>query len=309
MNESVFKAEYLLPEPGKVICNGAVVVNGDRIGYAGKFNDLNEERKARAVDFGNAVIIPGLINAHTHLELSDLKGLEVADNNLLSWIKELLRSKMGWKEKDYNASIRNGITESLRTGTTTVADITNSGFSMDILHDSAVRNVVFFEVIDFAPSKAAEAIDSVKNRLSNIISNDLFQVGISPHAPYTVSFELYKECSKINNIPLCTHIAETAEELSFLKYGKGPFIDFLNKFGMLNGGWAAPGLSPIEYLNKSGILDVSPLLVHCNYISDDDIQIIQQIFPGVRIATIPDAGHWLHVEQPALLVKTIRYFL
>ncbi len=302
MNESVFKAEYIFPKPGKVIRKGAVVVNGNRIGYAGNFSDLSEDQKARAVDFGNAVIIPGLINAHAHLELSDLKGLEVANNNLISWIKELLQSKMGWEEKDYNASIHNGITESLRTGTTTIADITNSGFSMDILHDSAVRSVAFSEVIDFEPSKAKETINSVKNRLRNIISNDLSQVGISPHAPYTVSLELYKECSKINDLPLCTHIAETAEELSFLKYGKGPFIDFLSKFGMLKDGWTATGLSPIEYLNKSGILDVRPLLVHCNYISADDIELIKRA--GSSVVFCPRShrffGHNNHRFQELL---------
>ena len=275
MNEFVLKADYLLPEPGKIVHNGAVVVNGDLIVYTGKFNDLNEDQKQRAVDFGKSVIMPGLINAHTHLELTNLKGLEVVDNSLISWIKELLKSKISWKEQDYTTSVRNGITESLQSGTTTVADITSSGFSTNILRKSTVRNVVFSEVIEFAPSKSTEALSKVKDKLEDIICNDLFKVGISPHAPYTVSFELFKECSQINDLPLCTHIAETTEEVAFLEHGKGPFIDFLRKFGMLKDSWSAPGLSPIAYLAKSGILNVCPLLVHCNYISDDDIVLIK----------------------------------
>ncbi|MGR3317412.1 MAG: amidohydrolase family protein [Candidatus Anammoxibacter sp.] len=275
MTEIILKAGYVIPESGKVIGNGVVVINGDKIKQVSTFDSLSQKQKAEAIDFGNAAILPGLVNAHTHLELTNLHGVNALDNKLISWIQQLIRAKMRWKEPEFVSSIENGVQQSLASGTTTVADITNSGYSIGVLCNNPIRKLVFAEAISFDPSKAVSVIETIKEQFHNLNQNDLFRYGISPHAPYTASFELYKECAQISDLPLCTHIAETQEEVAFLTEGKGPFVDFLSRFRMMYDGWKPPGSSPIEYLESSGILKKQPLLVHCNYISDNDVSLIQ----------------------------------
>ena len=193
MTEIILKAGYVIPEHDKVIENGAVVINDDKIKQVSTFDALNQRQKTDAIDFGNAAILPGLVNAHTHLELTNLHGVKTPDNKLISWIQQLIRAKMRWKEPEFISSIENGLQQSLESGTTAVADITNSGYSIGVLRDNPIRKLVFAEAISFDPSKAASVVEEVKNQFHYFDQNDLFRYGISPHAPYTVSFELYKE--------------------------------------------------------------------------------------------------------------------
>lgn len=299
MTEIILKARYVLASPDKVIDNGAVVINGDRINSTASFEALNEDQKSEVIDFGNAAILPGLVNAHVHLELTNLHGLIIADKSLISWIERLIRAKSGWKKPDYISAIENGIQQSLESGTTTVADITNSGYSIDVLRNSSIRKLVFAEIISFDSSKAASSIEMAMARFKDINQDALSGYGISPHAPYTVSFELYKECARIANLPLCTHIAETLEEIDFLTKGNGPFVDLLKKFRMLRDSWKPHGLRPVKYLEETGILRNSPLLIHCNYISDDEISLIQRV--GSNVVFCPRSHRYFghhHKDHP-----------
>lgn len=275
MSDIILKARYLLPTPDKVVNNGVVIIDEDRISKVISNDLLNKEQELKLIDFGNAVILPGFVNAHSHLELTNFNGLIPPGDKLTSWIECLIKSKLKWKDQDYISSVDKGIRLSLESGTTTVADITNSGHAINTLHDSAIRKLVFAEAIDFDPSNAISTIKTAKDKFVNFDQDDLFRYGISPHAPYTVSFELYNECSKIPDLPLCTHIAETIEEVNFLSEGKGPFIDLLQKFKMLDENWEPPKLRPVKYLKKTSILKKSPILIHCNYILDDEIALIK----------------------------------
>lgn len=297
MTEIILKARYVFSAPDKVIDNGVVVINEDKISTVVAFEELSQKQKSKVVDFANAVILPGLVNAHTHLEFTNLHGLAAADSKLISWIEKLIRAKLKWNKPDYISSTENGIQQSLESGTTTVADITNSGYSIDVLHNSPIRKAVFSEVISFDPSKAISTIETAKENFNDFNQDDLFRYGLSPHAPYTASFELYKECSRINDLLLCTHVAETIEEVNFLTDGKGAFIDLLNRFGMLYDSWEPMGLRPVEYLGKTGILRNRPLLIHCNYISDDEISLIQR--EGSSVVYCPRSHRYFgHKEHP-----------
>ena len=276
MSNIVLKARYLLLAPDKVIDNGVVVIDEERISKVTSSALLNKEHELKLIDFGNAVILPGFVNAHSHLELTNLYGLVPPGDKLTSWIECLVKSKLKWKVQDYISSVEKGIRLSLESGTTTIADITNSGHAINTLYDSLIRKLVFVEVIGFDPSNAISTIRTAKDKFINVDQDDLFRYGISPHAPYTVSFELYNECSKISDLPLCTHIAETVEEIAFLSEGKGPFIDLLQKFNMLGEDWEPPRSKPIEYLQKTSILKKSPMLIHCNYITDSEIALIKE---------------------------------
>lgn len=300
MSKLILKARYIFSSQNNIIENGGLVVNGLMIDSVDAFSNLKIENSSKVIDFGNSIILPGFVNAHTHLELTNMPDLNIQDKKLTSWIMELVKTRLKWKEEDFVASVENGVRQCVETGTTTVADITNGGYSFEVLKNSRIRKIVYTEIINFDPAKATDLISDAEDKLDKVNQDSLMCKGVSPHAPYTVSYDLYKACSrlaKLKNIPLCTHIAETEDEVEFLSKGKGVLIDFLKDFRMLPDNWKAPGLTPVKYLKGCGILENRPLLVHCNYLSDDEIQIIRQT--GSNVVFCPRSHRFFnHKNHP-----------
>ncbi len=296
-SETALKSRYIIHSNGDVVENGVVVVKGGKIDSVVSGESLKLDTGAKVVDFGNSAILPGFINGHTHLELSDLHGLTVPDKVITSWISQLIRAKMKWKEEEFAVSTKNGIRQSIESGVSTVADITNSWHAFKVLKDSPLRKVVFGEVINLDPGNAKAALDEAMEKVVNVECDNLLKAGLSPHAPYTVSSELYKEFAKVGTVPLTTHIAETKEEVEYLKKGKGAFVDFLNKMKLLSKDWQPPRATPIEYLKEIGILKNKPLLVHCNYLTESDISIISE--SGSNVVFCPRSHNFFeHKNHP-----------
>jgi len=275
----ILKSKYLLKDPDSVIDKGALLIDdGGKIKFAGRFNDIDEIDSYKTIDLGNSAIVPGFINAHTHLELTILHKSLNGNGNFTDWIRDLVAIKKDWSESEYAVSIRNGIENSLKSGTTTVVDITRNGIALNELLASNIRKLLFFEIINFDPDTAEDTIKDFKELISSISTDDLLSIGIFPHAPYTVSDKLYRECKSVSeecDIRIATHIAETEDEIEFLTSGAGHFATLLNEFKMLNK-WKYPGLSPIKHLNNIGILNNECILIHCNYLTEDEIRIIEK---------------------------------
>lgn len=280
MDELVLKAKYLLASPDEIIIDGAVCVKDTRIISVGAYGRLRIRPDTKVMDFKDSAILPGFINSHTHLELTGLAGLVPFHGDFTSWIEGLLKLKFSWGEADYLSSIKIGALKSLESGTTTVSDITRSSYSFSALKDIPIRKVIFEEVIDFDPINVKHTINAVRHRLADIKQDVLLDTGISPHAPYTVSEQLYEECARLSqtlNILICTHIAETTDEVRFLTEGTGPFAHLLKKYKMLYPDWQPPRLTPILFLEKTGLLKLKNrvILIHCNYLSDKEIPVIE----------------------------------
>jgi cytosine/adenosine deaminase-related metal-dependent hydrolase len=307
----ILKAKYLLPAPDEAIENGALAIDESKIVAAGKYADIHRKHSCKVIDLGESVILPGLINTHTHLELTSLRGAIKPTKNFTAWVTKVVRTRLSWSEEELDDSVQNGITMSLESGTTTLADISATGHSFQNLRDSPLRKTVFHEVIDFNPSTVEATAQATREKITGYPHNSLLTVGISPHAPYTISEELYRKCSTLShelNIPICTHIAETKDEIEFLTRGSGSFVGLLRAQNMLDERWQPPGLLPIEYVNNIGALTflkkgkpktfkifqvISSLLdyfksflptsfqrsrwmlIHCNYLSDKEISIIK----------------------------------
>ncbi len=140
----LLKSKYLLTEPDTVIDNGAVLLDDDgKIKLAGHFADINKHESHRIVDLGNSAIVPGLINTHTHLELTHLHNRISYNGDFTDWIRQIINAKKPWTEHEYVSSIRDGITRSLEAGTTTIADINRNGLALDVLKKSKIRNIFF----------------------------------------------------------------------------------------------------------------------------------------------------------------------
>ena len=268
----IVRAKYLIPHPEHCIENGAVAIKGTKIHHVGTFDEIKTLANVeKIIDLGNAVILPGLINIHTHLDLTNLHNRIKPTGNFTHWVFQIVGARIRWKEEDYISSIEKGIELCVESGTTTVADIANTEYSFSVLKKSPLRKVVYKEVIDLNPDHAKDVLKKTQSELSTIIPDNLLSIGLSPHAPYSVSRELYQAIAQFaveTDTPVCTHIAETQNEIEFLTKGTGSFPAFLRQLRAMPDNWQAPGLTPIQYLNETGILGNHPLLIHCNYVTD-----------------------------------------
>jgi len=324
----IIRSKYIIPNPEKCIENGAVAIKGTKIHRVGTFDEIKTLADVdKVIDLGNAVILPGLINIHTHLDLTNLHNRIKPTNNFTHWIFQLLGARIRWKEEDYTSSIEKGIRCCIEAGTTTVADIANTEYSFSVLKKSPLRKVVYKEVVDLNPDHAKDVITKIRSELSHDPDNvmfrnfnyspiippftggnrgescrrpDLFRIGLSPHAPYSVSKELYQAVAQFarqTDMPVCTHIAETQDEIEFLTKGTGNFPTFLRQLRAMPANWQPPGLTPIHYLKGTGILDNHPLLIHCNYITDEEISLIKS--SGASVAFCPRSHRFFgHIQHP-----------
>lgn len=257
------------------------------------------------IDWGKAIIMPGLVNSHTHLELTLLAERIRQTGSFVDWLYQVVQERRKWTPEQYAESVRAGAAMALRSGTTLLADISSSGFSRRALVPERLRKAVFEEAVALAPERAAETVADVERRLQEAEPDPLTTLGVSPHAPYSVSPRLYRELSALarrREIPLATHAAETREELEFLESGTGPFAGFLGSLGAMPAGWAPPKLDPIPFLEVLGVLEQAPLLVHCNYLDAHAMAIIQRTHSSVAFCPRSHAyfGHENHPVRQCL---------
>ncbi len=274
----ILRSKYLLKDPDNVVDNGAVIIDDGVIKFAGHYKDVDNFGSYQIIDLGNSAIVPGFINTHTHLELTHAHNSIKNDGIFTNWIRQLIDIKNSWSESEYALSVRDGIKSSLKSGSTTVVDITSNGIALGELLSSKIRKVLFFETLNFNPNTANDTINDFKEHVAEIKPDNLLSVGIFPHAPYTVSETLYRDCKRVSDefgIIIATHIAETKDEVEFLARGTGNFVSLLNDFNMLNN-WIPPALNPINYLKNIGFLENGCILIHCNYLSGNEIDIIEK---------------------------------
>ena len=278
-----------------MIENGAIAIHDSRIVDIGTYAAVRRRNNSEVRDLGEAVIMPGLVNAHTHLELTHHQDLIHRTSRFTDWLSQLIRNHKSDPEW-VNSAINDGIEMSLAGGATTVGDIHGFGKSAHTHKNSPVRSVVFFETTGFSPERTQIGVDRINEFLESSPQADaLFLPAVSPHALYSTSVTLYRYClglTQSRGLPLCTHLSETQDEIEFLASGTGAFADLLNAFGISMSGWTPPRCSPVQYLKEIGILAYRPLLAHCNYLSDADIQSLAE--SGASVAFCPRPHHYFH---------------
>lgn len=296
-----YHARWVLPIAGKPIENGTVAESGGKITYAGP-----REGAPAGEDYelGDAILLPGLINTHTHLELTVMRGF-LEDLCFSDWINKLRRSR---NEVLTNESLldsaRLGILEGLHAGITAYADTCSSGVVMQAMKELGVRGIMYQETFGPDPKVADAAMKELDARVSALLpqQTDLVALGVSPHAPYTVSDELYSAAGKYarsKNLPLAMHIAESGAEQAIVAEGSGDFAE----------GWKKRGIevkkrarSPIALLEKLGLLGDRSLLIHCVRLDDADISSIARSRSSVAHCPASNAkfGHGVAPLLPLL---------
>src|SRR5437899_5693778 len=217
----IIRARVVITMYGPPIENGAVAVSGDRIADVGKFPEISARHAGEEiVDLGEQTLLPGLINAHCHLDYTCLRGKIPRQKSFTDWIRAINAEKAKLSPGDYVRSINEGFAEAKRFGTTTIANLT--AFPELIRRiKSLVRTWWFAELIDVRdPKRANEIVDLAVEKLKSAE-----HWGLAPHAPFTASANLYRRCEEIaqrENVLLTTHLAESREEASMFPEGSGP---------------------------------------------------------------------------------------
>ncbi|HQU84651.1 MAG TPA: amidohydrolase family protein [Pyrinomonadaceae bacterium] len=291
----ILSAEYVLPISSEPIENGAVAIEKDKILAVGTLSEIQEKfPDCEHESFGEAVILPGFINVHSHLEITAMRGfLDTVEHDFTAWLLKLTKTRAEvLTDEDVKTAAIFGALEGARAGVTCFGDIGRFGVvGFEALKKNKLRGILFQET-EFSPEiKNADAdFEKLKEKFLALkeTENELVKVGISPHSPYTVNrklFERIAEYALSENIKITIHVAESNEEVELLQKGTGFFTKVYEKYGVE---WNAPFCSPLEFLEKTGILQTKPLLAHCIKVSDSDIEIMRKT--DSRVAHCPKSN-------------------
>jgi len=289
----IYSARWLLPIASPMIEEGALVIDGSTIVALGPRSEIESAFPNSPIeDFGQAAILPGLINAHSHLELTVMRGfLECEESDFFAWLRKLTIARMAMTAEDLIVSATCGAIEAARFGVTSVGDSSSSGpQTIQALRQVGLRGVVYQESFGPDPERAAENVANLCDQIGAMreYENDLVRVGVSPHAPYTVSAKQLEMISRLaidEKFPLMMHAAESQAEKLLLLEGRGAFADGLKRRGI---DWHAPRISTVAYLQRQGVLETKPLLAHCIDVNETDLDLIKQ--SGAAIAHCPKSN-------------------
>jgi len=286
-------ARYVLPVSAPHIEDGAVLVRGDRIVAVGPRAELLAAHPDEPVrDFGLAVLMPGFVDAHTHLEYSVFRGA-VDDVPYTQWKMQVSQKQERLSEQDWMDSAVLGAMEALGSGITSVADITRTGNSLTAAKDSGLAGVFYREVSTMDKTKVAgrmaQAADDIEAWQARAAGSPI-EVGIAPHSPYTCHpalFEAAADLAVSRNLPAAIHLAGSQDEYDFVKYGSSALAqDFREQSGWRDVAWMPTGVSPVRYVLQWGLMHVPRLLaVHCVQVDESDIQALAD--NAVSIAYCP----------------------
>lgn len=266
----ILRARWTLPISTPPIENGEVVIEGDRIAAV---RTAEGPLPPGAQDFGDAILMPGLVNVHTHLDYTLMRGL-LEDIPFFPWVRELNARKAVLTQEDWIASATWGAAEAVAGGVTTIGDCTDSGAALVGAKRLGLGGIIFQEVfgIDLRQT-VPEILEELAGKLGAYrayLPGTLLAPGISPHAPYTVRPELMRalgDYARTANLPLCIHAAESTAETTLFTSGVGPIAAMFERRGIA---WAPPGKSVVAYLEEQGVLSQRTLLVHGVQVSAED---------------------------------------
>jgi cytosine/adenosine deaminase-related metal-dependent hydrolase len=301
----IYCARWVVPVSATPVEDGAVVVEGEQILSVGLRAPLLEQFPAARIEsFPEGVILPGFINAHSHLELTSMRGfLDGEEGDFMAWLRKLTLARLErMTADDLYVSAAWGACEAARAGVTCVGDGSSAALqSMTALRDVGLRGTVFQESFGPDPRLAAENLAALRTQIVDLrkLENSRLRAGVSPHAPYTVSasqLKLISDFALSEQLPVMMHAAESSAEDLLLRQGTGVFADGLAARGIE---WKAESTSPIRYLNQTGVLATRPLLAHCVNVDEGDIRLMAA--SGSRVAHCPKSNARLgHGRAPLL---------
>ena len=270
------RAKFVAPIASPMIEDGFVAIEAGRIVDVGRFKDASFAA-CDAEDLGEVVLLPGLVNAHTHLELSHAtRGDRPASFG--GWLLDVVRRRGEAPDSGaIKAATLAGAAECLRFGVTSVGDISRECSVTRAALSNTPLNVVSFGEVQALAQRRVLLDERLAAAIDPTFASDRLTIGVSPHAPYTVEPDAYRACiaaARKSGLPICTHLAESPEESQFLRDQTGPLRDLWDTLGTWDDAVPRHDGSPIDLAKATGLLDVAPLLAHVNYAGDDDLDVL-----------------------------------
>jgi 5-methylthioadenosine/S-adenosylhomocysteine deaminase len=309
----ILGADWVLPISSEAIQDGAIAIEGDKIKAVGTRQEISKSFPGTEVtDFHDSILLPGFVNCHSHLEYSVYRGL-LDNKNFGSWLLDFIDYRSMLDDDDVAASAMLGVSECVASGITTLADGMYAGASIDAIRTAGLRARVYQEafglddkMLDEDMAKLRAKLDALEEKVS-----DLVEIGVFPHAPYSVSAKHYHaivELARDRGLKLATHLAESRAESTHIRSGTGVLAhDLREKLGLDHITREPFGVSPIKYLQQWQVYGPDMLAVHCVNAGPKDIEILAK--SDVAIAHCPKSNAKLGcgvAPLPAFLAAGIR---
>jgi aminodeoxyfutalosine deaminase len=289
-------AEWVVPGAGPPIRDGLVAVEQDRIAWVGGRADAG--RPAGPVrDLGRGVLLPGLVNAHCHLELSHLAAVrEQAHQGFVAWVEALVERRSGADPALARAFTEAAIEELKTTGTVAVGDVSNALGHLGLLDASGLAAVVFYELLAWDPARAEVVLEDARRRVADIARQGVrTPVRLAAHGPYSVSPSLLRALAREGG-PAAIHLAESGAEERFLNGGDREWSAFLGRRGLGHVSFVPPQTTPVRYLESLGALHPGLVAAHCVRVDADERALLAR--RGVFVAVCPRSNRRLGVGIP-----------
>ncbi|HWS88212.1 MAG TPA: amidohydrolase family protein [Pyrinomonadaceae bacterium] len=283
----IYCARWVLPIVEKPIRDGAVAVEGTRVAGVGPRAEVSERFPSASVEeLGEAALLPGFVNCHTHLELTAMRGLlEPEEGDFFSWLRKVTVSRNErMTAEDLYVSAAWGAVEAARAGITCVGDASDAGATtMRALRDAGLRGVLYQEAFGPDAREAAVKFDHAREKIERLRSGEtpLVTLGLSPHSPYTVAPPLLGRLARYaveERLPLMMHAAESEAEQALMLEGGGIFAA---AYALRGFAFDSPRKTTVRHLADTGVLDARPLLAHCVRVDGEDIRLLKESGSGV----------------------------
>jgi cytosine/adenosine deaminase-related metal-dependent hydrolase len=292
------KARYVFPICASPLKNGVITLCGGRVASVGQASAAACEIE----DLGNVAILPGFVNAHTHLELSDSpRPLGAPGMIFPEWIRHVIEFRRG-RTADPHAAVCQGLQESLRAGTTTIGDIVQPDWPKEEFERSPLEATAFLEAIGLAPERVAAKLVEARQHVTAGQDARSWRPGLSPHAPYSVRPELFASLVSLaaeTRTPIAFHLAESREEMQLLASGAGPFRELFESLGVWDPAAIPRGTKPLDYLRQLADSRIRSLVIHGNYLDDEEIALAAKARERMSVVYCPRThAYFGHLRHP-----------
>ena len=297
----LYRAAWVLPIVTPPARDGWVLVDRGRIQASGTAQDptgIQSPDSVEVIDLGNVAVLPGLVNAHTHLELSWMRNQVPPSHSLAAWASGLMALRRR-SPVDPPGPIVDAVCDLRAAGTSLVGDVTNTLAPYDVLADSELGVAIFRELLGFNVADPEQVVAETQAQLDALMPLARLRPSVVPHAPYSVSPALFRAIGRASgDRAMSVHVGESDEEMQFLRDGTGVWRDLLGELGVWSDTWQPPGCGPIEYLDRLGLVNRRLLAVHGTRL--DEGELARLAAAGATLVTCPRSNRWTGAGTPPI---------
>lgn len=283
MERAAYRARWIVLSPGRILENGYITVKNGLIRFVGSGRPSGFD--GHVSDLGPGVIMPCLVNAHVHLELSALENVLDCSRGFSAWVQALLKAREAMGHARLREAAEQAALRLAGQGTGAIGEISTLGITRDVVKKHVGAGIWFREVL-------GGSVPDIETDTRGLLS-----FSMAGHAPHTTAPEVLRAMKKgMGNQVFSIHLAESREESEFLDTGRGPWAKFLASRGIDISDWPLGRTSPVAYLQRLGLLDETTLAVHLLRANADDLDVIRET--GTKVCLCPRSNHCLHGRLP-----------